>query len=139
MAENVLVVDDEPFMVRLIQIVLERDGYGMIRAANGGEAVEAARRERPKLIIMDAMMPKMDGLTALRLLKADDCTRGIPVILLTANPNKFTREEAVESGATVFLTKPFSPTQLLSEIRKLMAPGHGVSSADAPPGPGEGR
>lgn len=117
---KVLVVDDEPFMVRLIQIVLERDGYSMVRAANGGEAVEIARKDRPCMIIMDAMMPKMDGLTALRLLKSDECTRDIPVVLLTANPNKFSREEAVASGATVFLTKPFSPTQLLGEIRRIM-------------------
>lgn len=116
---KVLVVDDEPFMIRLIEIVLERDGYSMVKAANGSEAVEVARREGPELIIMDGMMPEMDGLTALRLLKQDALTRDIPVILLTANPNRFSREEAVSSGATVFLTKPFSPTQLLSEIRRI--------------------
>jgi len=116
---KVLVVDDEPFMIRLIDIVLERDGYQMLHAANGHEAVDLARREAPDLIIMDGMMPRMDGLTALRLLKQDESTRGIPVILLTANPNRFSREDAVSSGATVFLTKPFSPTQLLSEIRRL--------------------
>jgi CheY-like chemotaxis protein len=120
---RVLVVDDEPFMIRLIQIVLERDGYKMVKAANGSEAVEAARRERPALIIMDGMMPKMDGLTALRLLKQDPTTEDIPVILLTANPNRFSREDAVSSGATVFLTKPFSPTQLLGEIRRIRARG----------------
>jgi CheY-like chemotaxis protein len=70
---------------------------------------------------MDGMMPQMDGLTALRLLKQEAITRGIPVILLTANPNRFSREDAVSSGATVFLTKPFSPTQLLGEIRRLNA------------------
>ena len=116
---KVLVVDDEPFMIRLIEIVLERDGYSMVKAANGSEAVEVARRERPELIIMDGMMPKMDGLTALRLLKQDQATQGIPVILLTANPNRFSKEEAVSSGAMVFLTKPFSPTQLLGEIRRI--------------------
>lgn len=124
---RILVVDDEPFMIRLIEIVLERDGYAMVKAANGSEAVDVARREGPKLIIMDGMMPKMDGLTALRLLKQDPTTRDIPVILLTANPNRFSREDAVSSGATVFLTKPFSPTQLLEEIRKILAghdPGH---------------
>lgn len=119
MGLKVLVVDDEPFMIRLIEIVLERDGHSMIRAANGGEAVEAATRDCPDLVIMDAMMPKMDGLTALRLLKQDERTRAIPVIILTANPNKFSPEEAVSSGATYFMTKPFSPTQLLSEIRRI--------------------
>jgi two-component system chemotaxis response regulator CheY len=67
---------------------------------------------------MDAMMPNMDGFTALRQLKVDPATRAIPVIMLTANPHKFSREEAESSGAAIFLTKPFSPTQLLDEIRK---------------------
>ena len=78
---KVLVVDDEPFMIRLIEIVLERDGYAMVHAANGSEAVEVAQREHPQLIIMDGMMPKMDGLTALRALKHDPSTSNIPVIL----------------------------------------------------------
>ena len=109
-------------MLRFIQILLERDGYGMIRASNGSEAVEAAKRERPDLIIMDAMMPKMDGMTALRELKHDEATRLIPVIMLTANPHKFTREEAESLGATTFLTKPFSPTRLLTEVRRYAPP-----------------
>ena len=120
MANKILVVDDEPYMLRFIQILLERDGYEMIKANNGREAVEVAMREHPQLLIMDAMMPKMDGLTALRLLKQEPATRSIPVIMLTANPHKFSREEAESSGATIFLTKPFSPTQLLAEIRRLI-------------------
>jgi len=119
---KILVVDDEPYMLRFIQILLERDGYSMIRAGNGGEAVEVAKRENPQLVIMDAMMPKMDGMSALRALKQDEATRSIPVIMLTANPHKFTREEAESLGATTFLTKPFSPTQLLSEVRRYAPP-----------------
>ncbi|HKS37452.1 MAG TPA: response regulator [Verrucomicrobiae bacterium] len=118
MAHKILVVDDEPYMLRFIQILLEREGYEMIKAGNGREAVEVAMRENPRLVVMDAMMPKMDGLTALRLLKQEPATRSIPVIMLTANPHKFSREEAESSGATIFLTKPFSPTQLLAEIRR---------------------
>jgi CheY-like chemotaxis protein len=118
---RILVVDDEPFMLRMIQIILERGGYAMLQASSGDEALEVARREQPGLVIMDAMMPKMDGFTALRLLKQEPTTTAIPVIMLTANPHKFSREEAESSGATVFLTKPFSPTQLLEEIRRLTA------------------
>jgi CheY-like chemotaxis protein len=118
-ASKVLVVDDEPFMVRLIELVLQREGYGMLHAANGSEALECARREQPAAIIMDGMMPKMDGMTALRLLKQDSQTGHIPVILLTANPNRFSKEDAESSGATTFLTKPFSPTQLLAEIKRV--------------------
>ena len=118
MPQRILIVDDEPFMLRLIQHHLENAGYTMIKARNGREAVEAALRERPSLVVMDAMMPNMDGFTALRQLKVDPATRAIPVIMLTANPHKFSREEAESSGAAIFLTKPFSPTQLLDEIRK---------------------
>jgi CheY-like chemotaxis protein len=117
-SRKILVVDDEPYMLRFIQLLLERDGYQMITARNGQEAIEVALRESPHLVIMDAMMPKMDGLTALRQLKHEPSTRSIPVIVLTANPHKFSREEAESSGATIFLTKPFSPTQLLDEIRR---------------------
>ncbi len=116
---TVLVVDDEPFMLRMIQIILERERCAMLQAANGQEAVEVAKRTRPDVIIMDALMPRMDGLTALRLLKQDPVTKPIPVILLTANPHRFPQAEAESSGATVFLTKPFSPTRLLEEVRRL--------------------
>jgi CheY-like chemotaxis protein len=122
---KILVVDDELFMLRLIQVILERDGYSMIQARSGEEALDAVDRERPDLVILDAMMPKMDGLTALRVMKERPETRSIPVILLTANPHKFPRELAESFGATVFLTKPFSPTQLLDEIRRLTASGSG--------------
>ena len=118
MPHKILIVDDEPFMLRLIQHHLENAGYEMIKARNGREAVEAATREKPRLVVMDAMMPNMDGLSALRQLKQGTSTRAIPVIMLTANPHKYTREEAESSGAAIFLTKPFSPTQLLEEIRK---------------------
>lgn len=95
-----------------------------------GEALEIAARDRPSLVVMDAMMPRMNGLTALRQLKQDEATRAIPVIILTANPHKFSREEAETIGATVFLTKPFSPTQLVSEIRRLTSP---PSDEELPP------
>jgi two-component system, OmpR family, alkaline phosphatase synthesis response regulator PhoP len=116
---KVLVVDDEPFMIRLLEILLERDGHEVIRASNGTQAVEVARLEQPMVIIMDGMMPGMDGLTALRLLKETPETSQIPVIMLTANPNRFSPQEAAASGAAWFLTKPFSPSELLGEIRRI--------------------
>ena len=102
MPHKILIVDDEPFMLRLIQHHLENAGYEMIKARNGREAVEAATREKPRLVVMDAMMPNMDGLSALRQLKQGVSTRSIPVIMLTANPHKYTREEAESSGAAIF-------------------------------------
>jgi len=124
MPDKILVVDDEPYMLRFIQILLEREEFELITARNGSEALEKARSELPSLVILDGMMPEMDGMTALRNLKQQEATKDIPVIMLTANPHKFGREDAEALGATTFLTKPFSPTQLLEQVRKYVEPDH---------------
>ena len=120
MAQKVLVVDDEPYMHRLLQHHLHRAGYETLDAINGREAVEVAQRESPQLIVMDVMMAEMDGLTALKELKKSDMTNAIPVIMITASAYHITRQEAEASGAALFLTKPFSPTQLLMAVRTLV-------------------
>ncbi len=116
---TILVVDDEPHMRKLIEIHLKRAGYTIKSAKNGREALTIAASEGPDLIVMDVMMSEMDGLTALSQLKKDPATQAIPVIMLTARGHSMTRQEAEESGAEAFLNKPFSPTQLLSEIKNL--------------------
>jgi CheY-like chemotaxis protein len=120
MPKTILVVDDEPYMHRLLLHHLQRNGFGMISAHNGIEAVEKAVSEKPSLIVMDVMMGEMDGLTALKHLKKDDATKDIPVIMITANAHYITREQSETAGSTLFLTKPFSPTQLLTQIRSLL-------------------
>src|SRR6185436_3572965 len=115
MPHKILIVDDEPFMLRLIQHHLEQGGYELIKARNGREAIEIAAREIPRLVIMDAMMPNMDGFTALRQLKQNPATRSIPVIMLTAKPQKNTPQETQSPAATIFLTKPSPTTQPLQE------------------------
>jgi len=118
--KQILVVDDDQLMHRLFQHHLEKAGYQMLSAMNGREAVEIASRENPGLIVMDIMMPQVDGLAALRELKKADATKAIPVIVITANSHYLTRKESETCGAALFLTKPFSPTQLLNEIRRLV-------------------
>jgi two-component system chemotaxis response regulator CheY len=121
MTKQILVVDDDQLMHRLFQHHLERAGYQVLSALNGREALEiAARQPPPLLIVMDIMMPDIDGLAALRELKKADATKSIPVIIITANSHHLTRKESEACGAAVFLTKPFSPTQLLNEIRRLV-------------------
>src|SRR5437868_15533480 len=117
---KILVVDDEPIVHRLLQHHLERAGYEMIGATNGREALELASTQSPQLIVMDVMMAEMDGLTALRSLKKEDDTKEIPVIMITANSHYVTQQESEAAGASLFLTKPFSPSQLLNEIRRLV-------------------
>ena len=120
-----LLADDEMLVRRLLQPHLERAGYHTITAENGRAAVELAARELPELIVMDVMMPEMDGLTALRRLKANDATKAIPVVVITVNKHAASRNEAQNAGAASFLTKPFSPAQLLSEIKRLLPSGSG--------------
>lgn len=120
MAFKVLVVDDEPYMHRLLQHHLERAGFEMLSANNGREAVQLADQAQPSLIVMDVMMAELDGLSALKQLKKSEQTRHIPVIMITASAYNITRQEAELSGAAMFLTKPFSPTQLLMAVRALV-------------------
>lgn len=120
--KQILIVDDDQLMHRLFQHHLEKAGYKMISAMNGREALDLAARQLPNLIVMDIMMPDIDGLAALRELKKNDATKAIPVIMITANSHHLTKQESANSGAAIFLTKPFSPTQLLNEIRRLVPP-----------------
>jgi CheY-like chemotaxis protein len=119
MMKQVLVVDDDQLMHRLYKHHLERAGYQMASAMNGREALELALSQPPHLIVMDIMMPDIDGLAVLRELKKNDATKSIPVIMITANGHHLAKQESENCGAAVFLTKPLSPNQLLTEIRRL--------------------
>jgi CheY-like chemotaxis protein len=120
MPRQILVVDDEPFMHVFMSHHLKRAGYGVIAARNGREALERALTDKPDLVVMDVMMSELDGLSALRELKHNDATKHLPVIMITTSAQTLTRQESEASGAALFLTKPFSPTQLLDEIKRLL-------------------
>ena len=121
MPSKILIVDDEPYMLRIIELSLRKGGHQLIIGRNGREAVALARQEKPRAIVMDVLMPEMDGLQALRAVRQDPATATMPVIMLTARGQILTRQEAEASGASLFLTKPFSPTQLLNEVERLIA------------------
>jgi CheY-like chemotaxis protein len=138
MPSKILIVDDEPYMLRIIELSLRKGGHQLIVGRNGREAVALALREKPRAIVMDVLMPEMDGLQALRAVRQDPATAAIPVIMLTARGQILTRQEAEASGASLFLTKPFSPTQLLNEVERLIAPQtspEGIPSAMLQPNP----
>lgn len=108
----ILVVDDEKFVRELIRIKLSYLGATIIEATNGVEALIKSRDEVPDLVLLDVMMPKMNGFEACEKLKADPVTSAIPIILLTARGEKENRERGLACGATEYLFKPFSPKRL---------------------------
>jgi two-component system alkaline phosphatase synthesis response regulator PhoP len=122
MIHRILIVDDEPFMLRLIEASLRKGGFHVSSCRSGEAAMEFASQQPPHLIILDLMMPGLDGLATLRLMRQSAALRDIPVIMLTAKGHQLAQVEAAESGVQVFLTKPFSPSQLLAETRRLLAP-----------------
>jgi|ERR1044071_4184553 CheY-like chemotaxis protein len=119
MPQTVLVVDDDPLTQRILQRYLERAGYSMKSAKNGREAIRLAKRDMPQLIILDVMMPDMDGWTALKQIRKTETTKDIPVIVLTSNADLAAQEESSRSGATLLQAKPINAGQFLSVIRKL--------------------
>ena len=118
---KVLVVDDEISITQILEFSIGAEGYDVITAANGEEAIEKARREQPDLIILDIMMPRIDGYEACRILKANPLTKNIPVVLLTAKGRDIDKRLGYEVGATDYIVKPFSPSKLIGRIQKLLS------------------
>ena len=102
------------------ELSLKKGGFEILIGRNGREALEIAVRERPDLIVMDVVMPELDGLTALRQLKENPDTTAIPVIMLTMRGQALARQEAEKSGAAIYITKPYSPSQLLAEAKRIL-------------------
>jgi len=118
---KILVVDDEVNITQILEFSIGAEGFEVITAQNGEEAIERARRERPDLIILDIMMPKIDGYEACRILKANPLTKNIPVVLLTAKGRDIDRRLGYEVGATDYIVKPFSPNKLIERIHRLLS------------------
>ncbi len=117
MLTQILVVDDDPMIVDVLTRFLSREGYSVITAQNGVEALEQVRRQQPDLILLDVTMPEMDGFTACRLLKDDERTALIPITMLTGLDDREHRMRGIEAGADDFLTKPFEQSILRARIR----------------------
>ncbi|MDT7896400.1 MAG: hypothetical protein OXFUSZZB_000267 [Candidatus Fervidibacter sp.] len=120
MKKRILVVDDEVAIVRMLKDRLESAGFEVLTAYDGAQAVEVARQERPDLIIMDVTMPRMDGLTAAKQLRSDPTTAHIPIVMLTARGQESDEQAGYAAGAVRYFTKPFSPRQLVQELRSLL-------------------
>lgn len=120
MRKKVLVVDDDRELIDLVSFNLKRAGYAIGTASNGVEAIKKARGMAPDLIVLDVMMPELDGFEVCEILRRDAATASIPIIMLTALSGELGRVTALGSGATDFISKPFSPRLLLDRIETLL-------------------
>ncbi|MGC9316653.1 MAG: response regulator transcription factor [Armatimonadota bacterium] len=119
MAKKILVVDDERHIVRLVEVNLTRAGYDVLTAYDGVEALEKVEEEQPDMIVLDVMMPRMDGFEVLKHLQADPETQDIPVIMLTAKAQDADIFRGWSSGVSSYLTKPFNPRELLTFVERI--------------------
>ena len=131
MSTRVLVVEDDPDIAELVARYLEKAGYTTARVSSGRDALDAVRAKAPDLIVLDLMLPHVDGLEVCRLLRANDHTASIPIIMLTARADESERIVGLEMGADDYLAKPFSPNELVARVRALLRRAQRV---DAPSG-----
>jgi two-component system phosphate regulon response regulator PhoB len=117
---KVLVVDDEPDAVELVEFNLEQAGYDVVTASDGEQAIEVARDCLPDVIVLDVMLPKVDGLDVCKILRRHDLTADIPIIMLTAKAGEIDRVLGLELGADDYVTKPFSPRELTLRVKNLL-------------------
>ena len=130
MKPRILVVDDEPEAVELIEFNLKQSGYTVSTAADGADALKKARSQPPDLIVLDVMLPEMDGFEICKTLRLDPSTARVPIIMLTAKAAEIDRVLGLELGADDYLTKPFSTRELLLRIKKILARGQFSEQAE---------
>lgn len=117
---SVLVVDDEPLTRNLLRLMLEPAGYQVWGAADGFEALEKIKELHPDIMILDLMMPMMDGLSVCRQIRNDEVGRQLPIIMLSGKAHQEAVQEGLAAGATRYLAKPMSRTSLLQELKELL-------------------
>ena len=120
MAKKIVLAEDEPQIARLVEFKLKKEGYQVTWKENGEEALEAIKAEEPDLVILDVMMPVMDGYEVLRRLKEDENLKSIPVIMLTARAQERDVVKGIDLGAEDYITKPFHPAELLARVKRIL-------------------
>ena len=133
MTHKLLVVDDAPDLVLLCRINLERAGYEVLSAGDGREALTAIRAKHPDLVLLDLMMPEVDGWEVLAVLRADPLTKDLPVVLLTAKAHDSDQLAAWQAGATDYIVKPFTPESLVAAVRDALDPTRGTPAGQEAP------
>lgn len=122
MAKRILAVDDEPSIVKLVSATLTARGYDVVVAHNGEEALDKVRLEKPDLIVLDIMMPRMDGREVRRRLQADPATKSIPIVFLSAVGDFDNQLDTLDSGSGEYMTKPFKPSELADYVDAMLDP-----------------
>jgi CheY-like chemotaxis protein len=130
-APTILIADDEVYMLRLLEMTFKKGGFTVVSCRDGQAALALAAASRPQLIVLDVLMPGLDGLGALRQLKSNPATCDIPVVMLSAKGHALTKFESEAAGAVLFHAKPFSPNQLLNEVQKILGGSLGDAAAPA--------
>ena len=116
-SKKILIVDDEPDLVETVRFPLEEEGYLVLVSYNGEDALHKARKENPDLIVLDIMLPKLDGYKVCRLLKFDERYKHIPILMLTARTQAKDKNLGRETGADEYITKPFDIDELVEKIK----------------------
>lgn len=119
-SKTILVVDDEKDLLDLIEYNLKKEGFNVLKAENGQEGIEIAKEHKPDLVLLDIMMPKMDGLETVEIMRNDDDLKSTPIIFLTARSDEKTEVEGLDKGGDDYITKPISTTKLISRIKAVM-------------------
>jgi len=117
---RILAVDDEPHILKLVAFSLKSHGYDVLEASDGLSAIGVAQAEKPDLILLDVMMPVLDGYEACRRLKEDPATKDIPVVMLTAKAQVKEQQTGLDSGATDYVCKPFTPKDLVAQVQAIL-------------------
>ena len=121
---SVLIVDDEPMARTLLRLMLVRAGFNVIEADGGVEALQKVKTSKPHLMILDVMMPEMDGFAVCKAVRNDEATSDLPIIMLSAKTDQDSMEKGLSLGATKYLTKPISPEELTNHVREALGVQH---------------
>ncbi|MDO8603305.1 MAG: response regulator [Candidatus Omnitrophota bacterium] len=119
--KKILMVDDEEDILKVLRFRLEANDYEVLTASDGQEGLNKARSEKPDLVILDLMLPKLDGYKVCRMLKFDEAYKSIPIIIFTAKAQRKDEELGMEMGADAYISKPFEPEILLAKIKELLS------------------
>lgn len=121
---DILIVEDEPAILESLQFILTRDGWTVDMARDGDAAIQAVWRVKPRMVLLDIMLPKKGGLEVLKTIRSHSAIKDTPVVVLTARGQQYDRQLAMELKADGFITKPYANSEVIAEVRRMLAVNH---------------